>query len=137
MSEEGLRNPFVIQCKSCKKILSDSFTLQNIQDNYLIHTYSTVSAVEKSIPGTGIFAGCNLTQCKCTCGFDVGFFLVSVSDSWNGYAGMYCFNKDSITSYLLGNVVYKEKGMSELVEDVERLKNVVAKIYKKVYQWFK
>lgn len=134
MTEEGLRNPFVLQCKECKKIISDSFSLQTIQDGFLVHTYSTVPAGTPSIQGTGIFSDSLVNLCNCECGCEIGYYLVSASDSWNGYSGMYCFRKSSVTSYLLGNVVYKEKGMCELIEDVERLKNVVAKIYKKVYQ---
>lgn len=71
---------------------------------------------------------------RCPCKNDVGVYLVSASDEWNGNAGMYCFDKDSVVSYVLGNAVSREKGLSEVIEDVEKLKNVVAKIYKKVYQ---
>lgn len=134
MSEDGLRNPFVIQCKDCRKILADSFTLQTMKHSYLIHTYSTVGPEGAPRPGVEAFDRCLVQDVVCVCSARVGVFIVSSSAEWNGNAEMYAFSRDAVTSYVLGNSVSKEKGICELIEDVEKLKNVVAKIYKKVYQ---
>lgn len=135
MTDEGLRNPFVLQCAKCSKILTDSFSLHTVQDSYLVHSFSNVTEVGKECQGENTFKGCTIQPVSCGgCKTPVGVFLISVTGSWNGYAGMFCFEKEKVTSYMLGNTVYKEKSMMEIAEDVEKLKGVVAKIYKKIYQ---
>ncbi|KAI5176274.1 hypothetical protein PAEPH01_2266 [Pancytospora epiphaga] len=134
MGEAELRNPFVVQCKECNRILSDSFTLQSVKHGYLIHTHAMVQPVGDVALGDGLFENCMLRDVKCRCGVDVGRFLVSVSNEWNGYAEMYGFDKEKIISYVLGNESYREKGVYEMADDIEKLKVVMSKIYRKVYQ---
>ncbi|KAI5151143.1 hypothetical protein ENBRE01_1926 [Enteropsectra breve] len=134
MGDSGLRNPFVIQCGECRKILTDSFTLHTIKNGHLVHSFSTVQEERERTVGIDAFDGCMVQDLKCTCGAVVGCYLLSVSEEWNGYAGMYAFRKEGVTSYMLGSVLSKEKCLYEVIDDVEKLKSVVSKIYKKVYQ---
>lgn len=134
MVEDNLRNPFVVFCKNCSRILSDSFTLNDYRSGHLVHGFSTVKQDTRIEMGKGEFEKC-LVQCvNCSCGKKVGVFLESTSEEFNGHAGCYAFDRESIGSYMLGSAIGKEKGLSEVMEDVEKLKSVVAKIYKKVYQ---
>lgn len=133
MSEEALRNPFVIFCNKCNKILSDSFTLLDYKNNSLIHTFSTVKEEEKVEEGQNSFINCLVQNIVCPCGNKVGFYVKSASGEYNGYSETYAFLKDKINSYGLGSSVNREKTLVELSEDVEKLKNVVSKIYKKIF----
>lgn len=134
MSEDNLRNPFVVFCKKCNRILTDSFTLNDYKCGYLIHSFSTAKEEARIEVGKDIFQNCLIQKVKCACDSSVGVFLASVSGEFNGHANCYAFDKGQVNSYMLGSAVGKEKGLSEVVEDVEKLKSVVAKIYKKVYQ---
>ncbi|ELA41139.1 uncharacterized protein VICG_01838 [Vittaforma corneae ATCC 50505] len=134
MSEDNLRNPFVVFCKKCNKILTDSFTLNDYRNGYLVHSFSTVKEESRIEVGKDIFQNCLIQKIACACGNDTGVFLASVSGEFNGHANCYAFDKNQVNSYVLGSAVSKEKGLSEVMEDVEKLKSVVAKIYKKVYQ---
>lgn len=134
MQDAGLRNPFIVQCRGCRKVLTDSFTLQTMRHAHLIHTFSTVGPCAAAHAGCGAFESCTVQDVLCQCAAHVGFFIVSASAEWNGLAEMFAFTKEQVTSYVLGNTVSREKGIGELIEDVEKLKSVVAKIYKKVYQ---
>lgn len=134
MTEENLRNPFVIACKDCKKILSDSFSLSDYKNDHLIHSFSTVKEKARIFVGSGIFQNCLIQKVECDCGKEVGVFLSSAGGDFNGNAGCYAFEKDSVFSYQLGSVIVKERGLSEVIEDVEKLKSVVAKMYKRIFQ---
>lgn len=133
MAEETLKNPFVVFCGKCKHILTDSFTLFDFKNNHLIHSFCTVKQETKIENGEDSFKNSIVQRIKCSCGNCVGFYLTSVSEEYNGYAGMYAFDKDAVASYALGSCINREKGLHEIAEDVEKLKNVVAKIYKKIY----
>lgn len=134
MSEDNLRNPFVVLCTKCSKILTDSFTLLDYRNGNLIHTFSTVKEQSRvEIGDENAFKNCMIQKVVCTCHSTVGYFLASASGDYNGYAGSYAFNKNAVCSYTLGNSVTKEKGLYELAEDIEKLKSVVTKIYRKVY----
>lgn len=133
--EDQLRNPFVVFCGKCNKILTDSFSLLDYKHSYLVHTFSSVKEeAESCYVDNAIFQNCITKNVKCTCGSHVGVYLSSANEEFNGMSGTYLFDKNSVKSYLLGNSVHKEKGLSEIIEDIEKLKSVVAKIYKKVYQ---
>lgn len=134
MSDENLRNPFVVQCKSCKKILTDSFSLISYKHGYLIQAFSTIKSIKDSHMGSEIFSNCLIETLACECGQKLGVYMVSSSDEWNGFAGMYCMHKENLISYALGNAVCQDKTQAEIIEDIDKLKNVVSKIYKKVYQ---
>ena len=149
MSEDNFKNPFVLQCKDCNNILTDSFSLQDYKNGYLIHTFSTIKEdkeedrkdkennrkdKENNERNGILFKDCSIKSLKCTCNAHVGVFLSSVSSEFNGMASMYAFDKLSVKSYMLGSCVSKEKGLCELIDDVERLKSVVSQIYKRVYQ---
>lgn len=134
MSEENLRNPFVVFCKDCKKILSDSFSLNDYKNDYLIHSFSTVKEDTRISIGKEVFQNCLIQKVKCDCGNDVGVFLSSCGGDFNGNAGCYAFSKNSVCSYMLGSSIGKERGLGEVIEDVEKLKSVVAKMYKKIFQ---
>ena len=136
MTEDSLRNPFVVFCKECNAILTDSFSLQDYREEYLIHNFSTLKEDTKiiSCKDETPFEGCLIQNLKCTCNKPVGAFLTAVTEDFNGCASMYAFNKAAVKSYMLGSCVNKEKGLCEIIEDVEKLKTVVSKIYKKVYQ---
>jgi len=134
MRDGELRNPFVVQCRECKKIITDSFTLQTMKHGHLVHTFSTLSPCEPVHAGSGIFENCTLQDLLCQCTTRVGVLIVSAGGDWNGCAEMYAFPKEHITSYVLGNTVFREKGIGELAEDVEKLKSVVARMYRKIYQ---
>jgi len=134
MSEDNLRNPFVVSCKKCNKILTDSFTLSDYRSGHLIHSFSTVKEDSKIETGKGEFEGCLVQRVACTCGKSIGVLLTSAGEGFNGHAGCYAFVKDEVRTYMLGSVIGKEKGLIEVMEDVEKLKSVVSKIYKKVYQ---
>lgn len=137
MSSENLRNPFVVQCIACKTVISDSFSLQDMKHNYLIHSFCTLNLPEDNVASMSqdaSFKNCIVSDLHCKCGQKVGKRLLSTSLEWNGYAGMYVLEKDSITSYVLGGSSTWEVTLPEISEDVEKLKSVVTKIYKKVYQ---
>lgn len=134
MSEENLRNPFVVFCKKCNKILTDSFTLNDYKNGYLIHSFSTIKENTRIEIGKDVFENCLIQKIRCPCDNEVGFFLASAGGDFNGNASCYAFNKESVNSYMLGSAVGREKGLAEVMDDVEKLKTVVAKIYKKVYQ---
>lgn len=135
MAEDNLRNPFILSCKQCNYILTDSFSLQDYRKGYLIHTFSTVKEESRIQSGKeNFFEKCLIQRVKCECGSFVGVFLSSASEEFNGFASMYAFDKSAVKSYMLGSCVNKERGLSEIIEDVEKLKTVVSKIYKKVYQ---
>lgn len=131
---EKLQNPFVVQCAGCRKIVADSFTLQTVRDGFLVHSHSTLSATGQPCPGKVPFDDCLVDEIGCACGSPLGFLLVSASAEWNGCAGMYAFDRDRVASYTLGNSLSMAKTAGELTEDIERLKSVVVKIYKKVFQ---
>lgn len=133
MEDGSLRNPFVVFCSRCSKILTDSFTLFDFKNGHLIHSFCTVKEETDVEMGKDSFGNCMLQRVTCVCLNNVGYFLTSTSGDYNGYAGMYAFDRGSVRSYTLGSVVSKERGLHEIAEDVERLKSVVAKIYKKVY----
>jgi hypothetical protein len=133
MADDNLRNPFVVFCSKCSKILTDSFTLFDFKNGHMIHSFCTVREETKVEMGRESFANCMVQRVRCLCSNSIGHFLTSVSGDYNGYAGMYAFDKNSVRSYALGSTVSREKGLHEIAEDVERLKSVVAKIYKKVY----
>lgn len=135
MSEDNLRNPFVLFCKECNHILSDSFSLQDYRNGYLLHSFSTVKEDTRIQSGKeDFFENCLIQKIKCVCNAHVGVYLCSASEEYNGLASMYAFDKSAVKSYMLGSCVNKEKGLCEIIEDVEKLKTVVSKIYKKVYQ---
>lgn len=135
MSEDNLRNPFVLFCKHCNHILTDSFSLQDYRNGYLIHSFSSVKEDTRIQSGKeSFFENCLIQKVKCACEKPVGVYLCSTNDEFNGFASMYAFEKAAVKSYMLGSCVSKEKGLSEIIEDVEKLKTVVSKIYKKVYQ---
>lgn len=134
MSEDNLRNPFVVFCNKCSKILTDSFSLNDYKNGYLIHSFSTAKEDSRVEVGKEEFQNCLIQKVKCGCGNCVGIFLSSAGGDFNGYANCYGFDKGKVNSYMLGSVVNKEKGLAEIIEDVDKLKSVVAKIYKKVYQ---
>lgn len=135
MSEDSLRNPFVLQCKACGNILTDSFSLLDYRNGYLIHSFSTAKEETRIQSGReGPFEKCLVQKVKCLCNTPVGVFLSSTSEEFNGLSSTYAFDKAASKSYQLGSCVSKEKGLCEIVEDVEKLKTVVSKIYKKVYQ---
>lgn len=133
MADDNLRNPFVVFCSRCSKILTDSFTLFDFKNGYMIHSFCTVKEGAKTEMGRGSFTNCMVQEVKCPCSNGVGYFLTSTSGDYNGYAGMYAFDKNSVRSYTLGSTISREKGLHEIAEDVEKLKSVVAKIYKKIY----
>ncbi len=137
MPSENLRNPFIIQCSNCKTILSDSFSLQSMKHDHLIHSYFAIeepSPENQYLSKISPFENCVLNDIYCVCGNYIGKKLISSSAEWNGFAGMFAFEKNAIISYVLGGSSYNEITLSELYEDVEKLKCVITKIYKKVYQ---
>ncbi|KAI4292698.1 hypothetical protein PAPHI01_2427 [Pancytospora philotis] len=134
MSDGGLRNPFVVQCRSCRSILSDSFTLHTLKHGFLVHAHGTLQPAAGVYAGGGLFSKCQLQDLVCACGARTGHFIASGGGEWNGCAEMYAFDKNRITSYVLGTEAATEKSLYEVVDDVEKLKTVVAKLYKKVYQ---
>lgn len=133
MSDDSLRNPFVVFCSKCGKILTDSFTLFDFKNGYMVHSFCTVKEEARVEMGRESFTNCMVQKVRCLCSSSVGYFLTSVSGDYNGYACMYAFDKNSVRSYTLGSTVSRERGLHEIAEDVEKLKSVVAKIYKKIY----
>lgn len=134
MTEDALRNPFVVFCNKCNRILTDSFTLNDYKGSHLIHSFSTVKEASRIEIGKDTFENCLVQQLSCECGNILGVFLASAGGDFNGHAGCYAFNRESVKTYMLGSAVSRERSLAEVLEDVEKLKSVVAKIYKRVYQ---
>lgn len=130
---DNLQNPFVVFCSSCRRILSDSFSLQDLKHDFLIHGYCTVQPSEASYSGKDLFENCLVKDVICPCSANIGFYIVSASVLFNGYSEMFALSKSAVNSYALGSSVLKEKGLLEISEDVEKLKSLVTKIYKKIY----
>ncbi len=133
MPEDNLGNPFVVFCNKCNKILTDSFTLFDYRNDCLIHNFSTVKEESSVKNGEGSFENCLVQNVKCSCSNNVGYFIKSASGNYNGYSEMYAFFKDSVNTYALGSSISREKSLTELSEDVEKLKNIVSKMYKKIF----
>lgn len=132
-----LKNPFVVQCKACKEVLADSFALLALRDSLLIFN-RVASHIEKedeeSKAGADIFTDCVLKSLHCHCGAEIGFRMISSNVEWNGHAGHVFLKREALRSYVLGGGVCQEKSLFELIDDVEKLKCVVSKMYKKVFQ---
>jgi len=134
MPEDTLQNPFVLQCKKCNQVLTDSFTLQTIVYGHFVHTFSALSPPAEPVPGADEFVDCLVSPLVCACGCAVGKMINSANEDWNGCAGMFAFDKNEVAMYTLGQATPQETSIFQLVEDVEKLKSIVAKMYKKVYQ---
>ncbi|TBT97346.1 kinetochore protein Mis18 [Hamiltosporidium tvaerminnensis] len=131
------QNPFVIQCKSCKTILGDSFTLLNYKNNTLI--FSTLATTTNILP-TNIVSNntldkdCtyNIIQCS-LCNSFIGKKYIVVNFIYKEYLNRYCIEKDKIYSYQLGcEKPIDEIGVSELSEEISKLQKFCVYLFKKI-----
>ncbi|KAL6121040.1 hypothetical protein NUSPORA_02109 [Nucleospora cyclopteri] len=134
-----INNPFVIQCPTCNLILADSFSLVNIEDGILFFKEkSDKLLIEENTSNNNIIT--NLLNnphlspstfhiLKCTCSSLVGISLHSAPKKYNGCSGTFCFIEERMKMYQLGSSTVIYRTLSDINEDVERLKEVISKIY--------
>lgn len=135
MSEE-LQNPFVIQCKDCRRILADSFSLIAFKNNYLIlsNVSSSVYTNEKKVESTTSYdAKCHYLLIYCECSKAVGKKYITVNEAMKDCIDKYCVNREFVYSFLLGAETPKQEiTLSALAEEVTKLQRFCITLYKRI-----
>lgn len=135
MSEE-LQNPFVIQCRECRRILGDSFSLVAFQQNCLVLSSVSSSVITKEckIESTEPHdLKCHYVVACCKCSKPVGKKYLTVNDAMKECIGRYCISREAVTSYMLGTESAPEDvSLSTLAEEVSKLQRFCVSLYKKL-----
>ncbi|KAM0686826.1 hypothetical protein COBT_001945 [Conglomerata obtusa] len=136
MTLENLHNPFIVQCKSCNIIISDSFALVDYKHNHLIFTTINNDVTTKKLRHTSkknFDIHCSYSDVHCKCEKNIGKFYYTVNRECSTFVGRYCVNREEVKSYVLGSVVNgKEMGISDLCEEVEKLQRFCVYLHKKI-----
>ncbi|EOB11328.1 hypothetical protein NBO_1288g0005 [Nosema bombycis CQ1] len=127
----SLRNPFVLQCKSCNSIVCDSFSLLDYKNSSLIFNSIASTVTLDSSKHTDSDTVYSFIRCKCS--NTIGKRYYTTNADMNGYSGMYFISKESVFSYMLGgNSEFKSVTLYEIAEDVEKLQKLCLFLYKKI-----
>merc|ERR1711890_141486 len=130
MGMQQLDYPFTIQCKSCKSILSDSFSLNDYKFKILflnnIKGFSLSSKKEKSssiLDKDSIFK-----YILCNCTKRIGKFYLKACNSLKEYENIYCINVEDVIIYKLGEGK-KLLSIVELSDEVNKLQKFCVSLY--------
>lgn len=131
MTQQILRNPFVVQCKACNSTICDSFSLLDYRNDLLI--FSSAASTVTIDPSKHTDADTVYSIIRCRCSNMVGRRYYTTNVEMNGYSGMYFINKESVYSYMLGgNIGCKNVTLYDVAEDVEKLQKLCLYLYKKI-----
>lgn len=135
MTEE-LQNPFVIQCKDCRRILGDSFSLVSFKENSLVLSAvsSSVYTKDKKIESTQPFdLKCQYVLVCCKCSKVVGRKYLTVNDTMKDCIGRFCLDRSFVSSFMLGcEAVPEDITLSGLAEEVAKIQKFCVTLYKKL-----
>ncbi|NWI97732.1 MS18B protein, partial [Pitta sordida] len=102
----------VFHCRGCWTVLGDSLQLcapQGPQLGFLVCFKVTGDVIWEDSLLVGLegpLLGCAYYALSCrSCGLAVGFILYSAASDLAHLRGLFCFFKDSIVCYLLGNKI--------------------------------
>ncbi|KAK6089367.1 hypothetical protein P3W45_001690 [Vairimorpha bombi] len=132
-SPKLLKNPFTVNCKSCNLPLTDSFTLLDYKNNYLIHSSVSSTPIvdkKKNSEDDNVYH-----IVKCRCHLVIGRKYVSTSADFNGYSGMFFINKEYVYTYSLGvraNDGVTNVCLTDLCEDIDKIQRLCLYLYKKI-----
>lgn len=133
---EDLQNPFVIQCKDCRRILGDSFSLISFKENCLVLSTvsSSVYTKEKKIESTQPFdLKCHYVLVYCKCSKIVGRKYLTVNETMKDCIERYCIDRNFVSSFMLGcEAVPGEISLSGLAEEVSKVQRFCVTLYKKL-----
>ncbi|WUR04278.1 putative kinetochore-like protein [Vairimorpha necatrix] len=133
MCAKMMKNPFTVNCRGCNLPLTDSFSLLEYKNKFLIHSsISTNLVIDKKKINEGDSA---YMVMKCKCHMVVGRRFISTSVEYNGYSGMYFINKEDVFTYNLGAGVVEGANltsMSDICEDIDKIQKLCLYLYKKI-----
>ncbi|EJW05361.1 hypothetical protein EDEG_00587 [Edhazardia aedis USNM 41457] len=138
MTSAELKNPFVLQCKTCLAILADSFSLQNYNEKYIVFKNSSSLLKiqpQKHISTKNFDKDCQYSYLQCQCNKIVGKLYFTVNKDCHTYLNNFCFENECVVSYMLGvDVSPSLKNLSDVAEDIDKLKRFCEYLYRKTNQ---
>lgn len=131
-----MKNPFIIQCKLCKLIIADSFTLIDYKHNHLIFTKissicNTSIKKQENTNKNDFDYNCQYNLITCDCKNIVGKKYVTVNRECMMFVDKYAIDREQVISYELSGSIDGSKCLGDLGLEVERIKKFCVYLYNK------
>lgn len=126
---DELQNPFVVQCKDCRRVLADSFSLVAFVSDFLVFGAAAPSLCARDTAESD--GACVFVPLHCACAQRVGRKYLTATDGVR--VNKFCLSRDAVSSFLLGaHVPASEVSIATLAEEVAKLQRFCVTLYKKV-----